>query len=503
MASERHYSRARFQRALKAFLLGRFAQAAAFFTLTLLLVRFFAPDDYGYYMTVWGLVELATPLTSLGLLEAVRRFVPELAAHGSAIGLRQFVWRVRLYRLLFVAIAAVVIWVLWQALATYLGITSTQMVSPALIALAIACVVTARFSCEILEALLEQRWSQTANALQPLIRLSGFYLLVQDESLTVSAMLSIDIGAALLSLFIAEIGLARRMRSAADQGNAVVSNGHLFAFARDFAMTNVLVTISGIGAQRLLVARLGGSDAVAVFSFLQQLVISIERYMPAQLLASVIRPMLVARYAQGELETVSKGIALMWKSNWIIVIGCLVVLATYGDGIVEFLSGGQFDEAGLLAFVVFLGLAANCQNLVLTMTLLIYGQSQAVRNQSLLFAAVPLMAIVGSAYGVVGVLAGIVSVLWLRNAYGVFRLRHLGIRAKFDYYGLARILVAGIATSAITFSVLPAGPERLISAVIFSVLILLARPLSVGDVDLATLVAKPLGKYFRWLSVRT
>ena len=47
--------------------------------LSLWLVRLLIPTDYGIYIVLWEMVEMMLPLSSLGMLEVVRRFLPELA----------------------------------------------------------------------------------------------------------------------------------------------------------------------------------------------------------------------------------------------------------------------------------------------------------------------------------------------------------------------------------------------------------------------------------------
>ena len=71
------------------------------------LVRLLIPADYGAYMVLWGMVEMMMPLSSLGMLEAVRRFLPELAARGAPGVLIRFVRWMTLIRL-----AIFVVWAL-------------------------------------------------------------------------------------------------------------------------------------------------------------------------------------------------------------------------------------------------------------------------------------------------------------------------------------------------------------------------------------------------------
>ena len=91
MNSSGLYTGKRFRKAIQHFLLGRAAQSITSFILALWLVRLLGASDYGAYMVLWGMVEMMVPLSSLGMLEAVRRFLPELAVRGEPEALKKFV----------------------------------------------------------------------------------------------------------------------------------------------------------------------------------------------------------------------------------------------------------------------------------------------------------------------------------------------------------------------------------------------------------------------------
>ena len=52
------------------------------------------PKGYGTYMAILGLLEFLVPLTSVGLLPTLRKFVPEIATTGNMDQLTGFISKV-------------------------------------------------------------------------------------------------------------------------------------------------------------------------------------------------------------------------------------------------------------------------------------------------------------------------------------------------------------------------------------------------------------------------
>ena len=436
--SERLYSGGRFRRAVRAFLVGRAAQGVAFFILTLWLVRALAPADYGAYMALWGMVELLSPLSSLGLLESTRRFLPDLATRGSTRAVRAFVRWTTLARLAILLAWALIIALLWGQITAWLGFDAIQTGQAWVVVVLVVTVLGLRYTCEMLEGLLEQRWSQLAYALMPMGRLAGLAVLVSMGSVSLGAVLWVDAVVSLCCLLLAEFFLLQRLHTLPAVGDHTVRLREVAAYAWHMAGANVLQATAGHGALRLIIARLLGLETAGLFAFLQQLVTMVSRYMPAQLLANIIRPMLIARRAEGESDIVARGLGLMWKSNVLIVMSGVAVLAVAGDALMTFASGGRFTQAGSALLILFVGAGATSQGQVVNMAMQIHDQTRALRTQSLLFLLVPLAAWWGAAWGITAALAGIVVALWLRNVVAMWWMRRHGVAFELDWPGVGR-----------------------------------------------------------------
>jgi O-antigen/teichoic acid export membrane protein len=343
---EGRYSAARIRKALLFVVVGRGAQALTFLLLTLLLVRVLSAHDYGAYMAVWGMVELMVPLSSFGLLEASRRYLPMLAQTGSRQAVLPFVRGVVLVRLLMLGLWAAALALLWPAVMSFLGVERQELghTLAAAGAIAVICSVPAfRFVGEMLESLLEQKWSQLLHAAMPRVRMLGVAVLM------------------------------------------------------------------------------------------------VGRYMPAPVRASVVRPVLAARHARGEHETVMEVLELLWKANLMVLVVWLAAVGVSGDELMAHASGGRFPDTGQVMLLMLLGLGATTQGQNISLCMQLYGITRELRAQSVLFLLVPLGVVLGSRYGLAGVAAGIALTHGFKNVFATWWLRRQGIHLAYDLRALGRL----------------------------------------------------------------
>jgi O-antigen/teichoic acid export membrane protein len=487
MSRDGVFSGKRFRGAVRAFLFGRAAQGLANLVLTLAMVRLLAPGDYGAYMILWGMVEMMVPLTSLGMLEAVRRYLPELAAHGAPGALSAFVRGMTLIRLGLMLGWAVAIALFWGEIAAWLGFSAVQQQAALPAVVLVVSVIAFRYAAEMLECLLEQRWSQLTHALLPIGRLAGVVALVATGSLSLAHVIWVDIAVSVGCLLLAEVFLARKVRAIPAAGDYRAPRREVATFAWHMAGVNVLNATASFGALRLLVARFLGLEAAGLFAFIQQLLVIVARYLPANLLANVIRPMLIARHAAGETAVVAQGLGLMWKTNLLIVLCCVAALWVAGDAIIAFVSGGRFEGAGTVALLLFLGLGATTQGQLFVMAMQIHNRTRELRNLTLLMLLVPLGAWAGADFGLAGVALGIVLAQWAWNSLVLWWMRRHRVSGKLDWSGLARAGVGGLAATGPAWLVV--GPSRewaalAILAVLLPIAFWLAKPLVASDMDL-------------------
>ncbi|MEW5788597.1 MAG: hypothetical protein AB1899_12165 [Pseudomonadota bacterium] len=463
------------------------------------------PTDYGAYMTLWGLVEMMVPLTSMGMLEAVRRYLPDLAARGAPGALGRFVGWMTLARLAVMAVWTGLIAAFWGDIAAWLGFSQPQQDATLLAVGMVITVIGFRYTAEMLESLLEQRWSQSTRALQAFGRLGGVAALVAMGSVSLERVLWVDLGASLVCFLLAEFFLARKLKTLPGSGDYRITAREVGRFTWNMAGVNLLDASASFGALRMLVARFLGLEAAGLFAFLQQLLMIVGRYLPANLLANIIRPMLISRHAAGETGVVGQGMALMWKTNLLIILGCVAAFAVAGDVLISLASGGRFPQAGLVMLLLFLGLGATTQGQLLSMLMQIHERVRELRNLSVLFLLVPLAVWLGAAWDLVGVALGIVLSQWFRNSVSLWWLRRLGVAIQLDWRGMIRASLAVVAITALAwYAATWVGPWGGLAglAVLLPLSLLLAKPFNAGDMDLLQRGLHRRARFVRPFAVR-
>lgn len=445
------YTGRKFRAGLAAFLLGRAAQALATFALMLLAVRWLPLGEYGAYMLVWGLCELAVPLTSLGLLQALQQFLPRLAAHANRREVRRFVRTMAAARLALTLGVIGLMLLFWPRIAGWFGLTLVaDLSSGLLVAALIVAVLGARYVAEVLECLLEQRDAQLVRALQPVARLVGLAGLWFSGNLNLTRLLWVDLLVSLAALAWGQWMLARRLRALSPDGELVLPWREVRSFVGHMSLSQGLVAAGDAGAVRLIAGRVLGLEAAGIFAFLQQLTVTANRYLPSILLANVVRPMLVVRHAAGDLATVGVGVAVLWKMNLALMCGALAVVIVGGDGLLVLLSGGAAQAAGLPMALLLVGLLGSAMSQIVAMALQIHGLASRVTLVSLAAPTTLLCAWYGGLHGgLLGLAWGVAVSMWLRAAVVMATAQTGPQRAPLDWSGALRLILATVGVVAL------------------------------------------------------
>ena len=487
MNSSGLYTGKRFRKAIQHFLLGRAAQSLTSFILTLWLVRLLGSSDYGAYMVLWGLVEMMVPLSSLGMLEAVRRFLPELAVRGAPDALKKFVGWMTSIRLGIMAIWTIIIAVFWPNITTWMGFSELQQEATLPGLGLIITVLGFRYAAEMLECLLEQRWSQLTHAFMPFGRIVGVAILAFFESISLEYLLWVDLIVAFTCFILCEYFLFRKLQNLSGTGELRVRPYEIAVFAWHMAGVNLCRAIASMGALRILVARTLGLEIAGMYAFLQQLLVIVGRYLPANLLANIIRPMLISRKVAGEFEIVGQGVALLWKSNLLIIACTMLAISVAGDEIIELVSGGRFPNTGMFMLLMLLGLGTTSQGQLISMVMEMLLYTRQLRFFSLLLVLTPLVVFVGVNWGLLGVSSGIVLNAWSMSSIMMAWLKRRVNFIKLDWWGIFRGI--GVATLLVALGLLikdEFGTWPTLIAVIFAygLGLMIVKPLNSSDVAL-------------------
>ena len=499
------FSGARFRRAIRAFVFGRSAQALGTFFLTLLVIRVLNPTDYGAYMTLWGMVELIVPLSSMGLLQAVQRYLPELASRGEPGNLKAFVRGVSIVRFtVLVMFSALLAWQ-WPALSGWLGFAVSQQEDSLIAVMLVVTVLGQRFVAEMLESVLEQGYAQIVRALDPLGRLFGVVVLMSMGQVSLGTVLWVDLAVSAAGLLLAEFFLARQLSRLKPAGDYRVTVGEVTEFAWHMFGWQWLNAAGGIGVLRVIIARTLGLEAAGQFAFLQQLTLIVGRYVPGTLLANVIRPMLISRHAAGQTQVVATGLGMLLKGNFLLLAGGVALLAAGGDVLIAAASGGRVQGAGLIMLLMLIGLVAAAQGQVLAMAMQINRYTRTLRNFSLIALAMPLLVWVGTHWGLLGVAAAMIVELWVRNGLILMWLQRQEFPIEMDWTGYRHTLTVVTLLAVLGFLVSEALEGRAgyawlamsLSALFYVLGLRMVRPISHAEF---VLMEKVAGRRVMWIS---
>jgi O-antigen/teichoic acid export membrane protein len=201
----------------------------------------------------------------------------------------------------------------------------------------------------------------------------------------------------------------------------------------------------GSSPNRLVAGHYLVSAELAAFGFAQTIADLLRRYLPTQLLAGILRPVLIAQYSKSnDFKALARVTSLSFKINITLLGLFLAGIVVSGAPALLLLTGNKYglSAAILLAGFVLVLLAETNRGLldiVLQATernevLLI---SNLLLSASLLF-AIPLFATVGSLAIVAANLVG----LMLTNALIVVWLKHCGFSWRADYRGLLGIAIS-------------------------------------------------------------
>lgn len=451
-------------------------------------------------MLVWGAIELAVPLSSLGLLPLVQQYLPRIAHAGGQAGLRRFVLHVALLRYGLIVLACVLVLGYWPVTGSWLGLPAESTHAGLVFCLLMAAVVAGRFAAEMLEALLEQRDAQLARALNPVLRVVGLAALWAGGWLTLESLLWLDLGVSLFTWLLAQWWLRAALRRLQPDRSDSLDWSEMRRFLAYMSGAQLLQAAGSVGAVRLVVGRVLGVEAAGVFGFLQQIVMIANRYMPSLLLANVVRPMLIARLRDGRAEDVAVGFGLLWKVNLLLGVGLLAIVVVGGDGLLALASGGRVLGGGWPMAFMMVSLFFMGQNQVVSMAMQVYGYLVNVLAVSALAPLVLPFAVVGGRLGgLVGVAAAVAAAVGVRSIVSTVLLQRRAGRMRRDGPGAGRAALALLVAAAMSWGIGRwLGPVAAAACLpLLSLpLLWLARPLHPLE---AALLSRGAGRWGQWV----
>lgn len=496
MSAPARYGRDDIRRSFIHFLLGKGVSAIAGVIVLLLIARSLTVVEFATYSVLLAFVEVFTAITGLGFTHIVLRYVPELYALHLNRSLAGLVYWALLLRSLVLLAAIGVTYLAASQIAAWFGLAGWEVAFKAYL-LVVGLRVTAHFSFQILESMLHQGLAQLAFTLTAVLKLALLVFAIHQHSLDLSQLIEIETVAEVLGLAVLLFALVRSVRqglavsAAPGDMNWLKDNlGRMAKFGAAGYGQHLATLLYGGAPNRLLVGRLFDAPAVAAFGFAQSIIDFSRRYLPGQLLAGMVRPVLLARYASdGNYQNISKTVNLVFKTDFSFVGAGCVVFGVGGGAIVSLLSDGKYDEMAsglILAMLLVLILEALRPLVELSLQAL-------ERNRVLLFTnvflsisillAFPLAEIFGPFAVILANLIGMAINLVLLLAY----LKSVGYELALDWGAFARLVAGSLLGVAVGRGLLFAGVgwgvASAIAIVAYVFVILTSRILATAEIQ--------------------
>ncbi|MCG7965159.1 MAG: hypothetical protein JAY63_01055 [Candidatus Thiodiazotropha taylori] len=412
-----NYTVLNFLKSTKIYFVGRLVQSASFFLLLIILLRSMSEIDYGAYMTLLGLIEFLVPLTSFGLIEVIRRYIPDVSENSTTKHLKELIYKVLAIRILFLVIFSLLVYELWDYIVALINYEKSHSSEKLLILWVLFSTLLFRFTAEILECLFAQTYTQIARIvfiLGQVLSVVIFYYVYSDiQFIDILKIISLFTTISLLLTFLFILIVVSEHKT---ENLEPIGISNIVTFSWHVTGSSLLQTFASDGFVRLVVANQLGLETAGVFGFLHQLTSVASRYLPSNFLINVIRPMLVTRYAlSGDINVLRSSLGIMWKSNILIIT--LYILCSYllGDLFLTRISDDKIQQAGVLLSTLFFLLYTTSQRQLLEMTLQIIERTKELRNFSLILPVLPILVWLGTNFNLQGVVISLIVFSWVWN----------------------------------------------------------------------------------------
>lgn len=498
-----HYGLARARRSLLHFGAGKAASAVTSLALLILLARHVPAEQFGLYVAILATLEIFYLTTGFGLSSAAQRYVAEYRMRARGEDFLRFAAGLVAARTALAVVFSVLAWALSPLLLPMAGLGGARDFAVSVAAL-MALGTVARYLEEILGALLMQGTIQALTLVRNVAKLAVVLSLSSAGLLNAQTLVATEAVVLAMSAAAGSLQLMRHLRATRTQpGEPAYRNERLWRVSMRFYLVQVMGLAYGPDVMKLLVTRAGGSASTAALGFAQSITDTLRNYLPAHLLASWIRPMMVSRYVSGRgIEDLALLGNLILKLNLFGLAPVVAFFSAHGNAFGSLLSAGRYPDAGALltAFGVFAALQSA--HLVLNMiTVTVERAGANIASTALAAFTIPVALLAAPGFGAVTAAWLLVTaeVLWCVSNW--LLLRRAGIRLRLAVRSFMKIGAAGTLAGAVGMlasvpgeSWLAVGLNGLLVASVFLGVAAMLRPFDAVERAL-------LGKFVpaRWL----
>lgn len=340
------------RKGVQHFLFGKVLSSVAGFIALILTVRALSIAEFASYSVLLALVEYVTALSGFGLIHIILRYVPELYGHEYDYAFKTFVRRTLILRFLSLFLLGLVAYLASDFLSRLLGDQVPQKAFEAF--LIVAFVRTAGFSlAQVLDSTLSQGISQLAFIASSVTKAVVIWVLIYlGKASLINIILTEAIGD-FVSLVIMAFGVfrvvnAKRNADIPEDDMSWLSNKKqgIIRYAITGYIQHLMMLPYGGQTNRLIGGNFLSPLAMASYGFAQSLYEYCKRYLPAQLLLGVIRPVIISRYAATkDFAAAVKLTESFFKVNALMIAPVLALIVVNGEELISLLSNGKYGHS--------------------------------------------------------------------------------------------------------------------------------------------------------------
>jgi hypothetical protein len=398
------YSHSNIRASLRKFALGKAITAPGTFLLVFVLAATMPGPEYAAYVVAASGMELALAISTLGLDWLMQTAVPSARTHGNSRQLRKLVAALAVLQALPYIVCGACFWLFSGVISRAFG----GVAPPELIEFYGFIVIAEGLGGrmlrdQILSALLMQGIVQPLSLLRLLI-MGGSVLWFWSEGHTITALdiAGVEMAAAVMTLLGGGIALLHYLRSSPSGDESTDSSirrwfgRDSFRLARHAYGSFLLTLCLSAELATVFVARYLGADATAAFGFTIRVVDQIRRFLPMDLLWSLIRPALVGRYETygRSFQILAKDVTLVLRANLLLLGGATVVFFGIGEQLIATVTHGKVQLPAFLLAAFLPQVVGHSARRSVELMSFVTGQSRLFLRGAIASLAAPLLFVV-------------------------------------------------------------------------------------------------------------
>jgi len=332
-------------------LLSQIAGAAAY----VLLVRLLSEGDYGYYQLLYSIPVLIGAVFSLGIGNALSRFLPEYFENRWFGLARRFLSWCFLTRLLTSVVVLSLIIFFWDLLAPIIKIENLKEYF-----YVFAFITVTHFQCGILtltlSAFLLQQWSSGLAAAFTILKVLG-YAVASLSGLSLEIALIVDLVAYIVwylglhlayARYIPNPELSEAKRFSADERRRVIR------YAAFYNFNDVGSLALSTRADYLFIAGFLSPLAVGAYAFCTQLDVMLRKFVPTSFFMNVVQPLVFTLDYETQKDRARQYFQFLIKLTYLFQFPVLVFMLSVPTQMINVAFAGKFVEYSPVLVAIFI-----------------------------------------------------------------------------------------------------------------------------------------------------